>query len=45
VHKLWNIPSSWKLQAQLVFGQPAGSGPEKEKEIKPVEGERVLVFE
>lgn len=45
VHKIWNIPSSWKLQGQLVFGQPEGAGPEKEKEIKPVEGERVLVFQ
>lgn len=45
VHKIWNIPSSWKLQGQLVFGQPEGSGPEKEKEFKPVEGERVLVFQ
>lgn len=45
VHQLWNIPSSWKLKAQLVFGQPEDTKPEREKEIKPVEGERVLFFE
>ncbi|GAA5966043.1 hypothetical protein JCM3765_006551 [Sporobolomyces pararoseus] len=42
VQKKWSIPESWKMRAQLVFGQalqPAG-----EKEFKPLE-ERVKVFQ
>ncbi|CRG88824.1 hypothetical protein PISL3812_05859 [Talaromyces islandicus] len=45
VHQLWDIPASWKLKAQLVFGQPESAGAEREKQIKPVEGERVLFFQ
>ncbi|OAQ68327.1 nitroreductase [Pochonia chlamydosporia 170] len=37
----WNLPKSWKLNAQLVFGGRAGEP--GEKEFKPLE-ERVKVF-
>ncbi|KJZ75695.1 hypothetical protein HIM_04852 [Hirsutella minnesotensis 3608] len=37
----WNIPASWKLNAQLVFGGRAGEA--GEKTFKPLE-ERVKVF-
>lgn len=40
VAETWNLPASWKLNAQLVFG---GNGGEAvEKEFKPIE-ERVRV--
>ena len=42
VAKQWNIPESWKLQSQLVFGKPV-SAP-AEKEFLPLEG-RVMIFE
>ena len=38
----WNIPVTWKLKAQLVFGEPT-AGPDKAKKFKPVMGERVIV--
>lgn len=37
----WNIPSSWKLTAQMPFGQPAGQP--GEKQFLPLEG-RVRVY-
>ncbi|CCX10695.1 Nitroreductase-like protein [Pyronema domesticum] len=37
----WNIPASWKLQSQLVFGAPVA--PAGEKTFRPLE-ERVKVF-
>lgn len=41
VSKEWNIPSSWKLIAQMPFGKPvAGAG---KKEFKPLD-ERVKVY-
>jgi predicted oxidoreductase (fatty acid repression mutant protein) len=41
VAKQWDLPSDWRLVAQMVFGSPeAGPG---EKTQKPVE-ERVKVF-
>ncbi|KAH8689613.1 Nitroreductase-like protein [Talaromyces proteolyticus] len=43
VHELWNVPRNWKLKGQLVFGQPVG-GPDRVKEYKPIEGDRMLVF-
>ena len=41
VSKQWNIPSDWRLIAQLVFGSPEGIP--KEKVQKPIE-ERVKIF-
>lgn len=41
VSKQWDIPSDWRLVAQLVFGSPEGSA--KEKQQKPIE-ERVKIF-
>lgn len=41
VKKEWNIPSSWKLLAQMPFGKPVA--PAGEKQFKPLE-ERVKVF-
>jgi predicted oxidoreductase (fatty acid repression mutant protein) len=29
VQKMWNVPASWKLDAQLVFGTPTGDPSEK----------------
>ncbi|MFZ0446309.1 MAG: nitroreductase family protein [Bacillus sp. (in: firmicutes)] len=37
----WDIPSSWKLIAQMPFGKPFA--PPKEKQFEPIE-ERVKVF-
>lgn len=37
----WNVPESWKLKAQMVFGTPEGGEPAP-KEKKPVEG-RLMV--
>lgn len=42
VAKEWNIPTSWKLIAEMPFGKPLG-GP-GEKEFKPLE-DRIKVFE
>ncbi|MBM4763588.1 nitroreductase family protein [Bacillus sp. B15-48] len=36
VKKQWEIPSNWKLVAQMPFGNP--TAPVGEKEFKPVEG-------
>ncbi|KAL1981295.1 hypothetical protein VTN96DRAFT_2788 [Rasamsonia emersonii] len=51
VLETWNLPQTWNLRAQLVFGQPSatsadGGLPEREKEksFKPIEGERLLRF-
>ncbi|KAL3476962.1 Nitroreductase-like protein [Aspergillus californicus] len=41
VSKQWDIPSEWRLVAQLVFGSPEGSAGEKTQ--KPV-GERVKIY-
>ena len=41
VAKTWNLPSSWKLDAQLVFGTPTAEA--KEKTFQPLEG-RFKVF-
>ncbi|KAK2612893.1 type II nitroreductase [Conoideocrella luteorostrata] len=41
VAETWNLPKSWKLNAQLVFGGRAAEA--GEKEFKPLE-ERVKVF-
>lgn len=41
VAKQWDLPSDWRLIAQLVFGAPEGEAGEKVQ--KPVE-ERVKVF-
>lgn len=41
IAKTWDIPASWKLDAQLVFGVP-NSGP-GEKAFAPIEG-RYKVF-
>ncbi len=41
VKKEWNIPESWKLLSQLVFGKP--TAPAGNKEFKPLE-DRVKVF-
>lgn len=37
----WNIPSNWKLIAQMPFGVP--TSPASEKQFSPLE-DRVLVF-
>lgn len=42
VKEQWNLPATWNLKAQLVFGKPGGAGP-KAKTINPVE-ERLRVF-
>jgi predicted oxidoreductase (fatty acid repression mutant protein) len=41
VQKQWNIPASWKLDAQLVFGTPTGQP--IEKTFAPLE-DRFKVF-
>ncbi|CAM4027509.1 nitroreductase family protein [Saccharibacillus endophyticus] len=41
VQEAWNLPSSWKLRAQMPFGSPLA--PAGEKTFQPVE-ERVKVF-
>ncbi|MFZ5967438.1 MAG: nitroreductase family protein [Bacillota bacterium] len=41
VKKQWNIPSDWKLIAQMPFGKP--TAPAGEKEFMPLE-ERVKIF-
>lgn len=41
VKKEWDLPSSWKLVAQMPFGKP--TAPAGDKEFKPLE-ERVKVF-
>jgi predicted oxidoreductase (fatty acid repression mutant protein) len=41
VAKQWDIPSDWRLIAQLVFGSPEGEAGDKAQ--KPIE-ERVKVF-
>ncbi|KAF7136994.1 hypothetical protein CNMCM5793_006745 [Aspergillus hiratsukae] len=41
VAKQWNLPTEWRLVAQLVFGSPEAAAGEKAK--KPVE-ERVKIF-
>lgn len=41
VAKQWNLPSEWRLVAQLVFGSPEAAANEKAQ--KPVE-ERVKIF-
>lgn len=42
IQQEWQIPSSWKLIAQMPFGKPAA--PAGEKEYKPLE-ERIKIFE
>lgn len=41
VKKQWNLPSSWKIRAQMPFGKPVSQP--GEKEFKPLE-DRVLVY-
>ncbi|KAL4888001.1 Nitroreductase-like protein [Aspergillus ambiguus] len=41
VAKQWNVPSEWRLTAQMVFGSPEGSTNEKAQ--KPVE-DRVKIY-
>jgi predicted oxidoreductase (fatty acid repression mutant protein) len=41
VRKEWNIPGSWKLWSQMVFGKP--TAPAGEKEFSPLE-ERVKIY-
>lgn len=41
VRKEWNVPETWKLEAQLVFGTPVAAA--GEKTFKPLE-ERVKVY-
>lgn len=41
VKKTWNLPSSWKLLAQMPFGKPTAAP--GEKQFNPIE-ERVLLF-
>lgn len=41
VRKEWNVPSTWKLRAQMPFGKPVASP--GDKEFKPLE-ERVKVY-
>ncbi|WP_421663326.1 nitroreductase family protein [Lysinibacillus telephonicus] len=41
VKKEWNLPSNWKLIAQMPFGKPIA--PPKEKHYEPIE-DRVKVF-
>lgn len=44
VAEIWNVPESWSLRAQLVFGKP--TGPPRggvEKKFAPLEG-RVKVY-
>ena len=38
----FNVPETWSLKAQMVFGTPLG--PPKEKEQKPIDA-RMKVFE
>lgn len=38
----WKFPESWKLKAQLVFGQPSGAPP-ADKTFEPIE-QRVLMM-
>ncbi|GAA5912277.1 hypothetical protein JCM5296_000486 [Sporobolomyces johnsonii] len=42
IQKEWDVPATWTLRAQLVFGAPAA--PAGEKEFKPLE-ERVKIFQ
>ncbi|MCC3375571.1 nitroreductase family protein [Cohnella sp. REN36] len=41
VQREWNVPTTWKLQSQLVFGTPAA--PAGDKEFQPL-SDRVKVF-
>lgn len=41
IQKQWNLPASWKLDAQLVFGTPTGEP--SEKAFAPIE-DRFKVF-
>lgn len=41
VAKQWNLPTDWRLVAQMVFGSP--EAPAGEKTQKPIE-ERVKIF-
>ncbi|KAF3392660.1 putative nitroreductase HBN1 [Penicillium rolfsii] len=43
VAKTWNLPASWKLDAQLVFGVPASTSEPGEKAFAPLE-DRFKVF-
>jgi uncharacterized protein len=43
VHATWNVPETWGLRAQLVFGTP--TGPPRggvDKEFAPLEGRSVV---
>ncbi|KAM5545198.1 hypothetical protein V8D89_001309 [Ganoderma adspersum] len=42
VHSTWDLPTSWSLVAQLVFGKPVA--PAGEKTFEPVEGVRFKTF-
>lgn len=39
---MFQVPPTWSLKAQMVFGTPTGKP--GEKTFKPVEGERVRYF-
>ena len=41
VKEEWDVPATWKMKAQLVFGKPTGQP--KEREYKPLE-DRVRVL-
>lgn len=40
----YDVPPTWNLKAQMVFGKPVSGSKPKEKTFKPVE-ERVKIFE
>jgi predicted oxidoreductase (fatty acid repression mutant protein) len=43
VAETWNLPKTWSLKSQLVFGKPT-AGPDRVKTFNPIDGERLLVF-
>ena len=40
----YKLPGTWDLKAQMVFGKPEGGPANPNKEILPVEGERLKVI-
>lgn len=42
VRNMWDLPATWDLRAQLVFGKPTGQP--YEKKFDQVEGKRLLAF-
>lgn len=39
----WNVPTTWNLKSQLVFGTPRSDAPLKEKIFSPLE-DRIKVY-